>query len=69
MFTNTKNKKNGDIYEKILSVLKERAAKRGEVIEFTVAELRNKFKKCILMMNMRAQHITFNKAIKTPVGF
>ena len=47
VFTNTKNKKNGDIYEKILSILKERAAKRGEEIEFTVAQLRNKFKKCV----------------------
>ncbi len=47
MFTNTKNKKNGEIYEKILSELKERAAKRGELIQFTVAQLRNKFKKCV----------------------
>ena len=47
VFTNTKNQKKGEIYEKVLSELKERAAKRGELIQFTVAQLRNKFKKCV----------------------
>ena len=47
VFSNTKNQKNGEIYEKILIELKERTAKRGEVIQFTVSQLRTKFKKCV----------------------
>ena len=47
IFTNTKNQKNGVIYEKILLQLKERAAKRGDILQFTVPQLRTKFKKCI----------------------
>jgi uncharacterized protein (DUF885 family) len=64
VFTNTKNQKNGEIYEKILSVLKERATKRGEVINFTVAQLRNKFKKCVSECKQAALTIKTATGIK-----
>ena len=47
IFTNTKNQKNSVIYEKILTELKNRCGKRNETIDFTVVQMRNKFKKCI----------------------
>ena len=36
IFTNTKNQKNGVIYEKILLKLIEKFAKRGDILQFTV---------------------------------
>lgn len=47
IFTKTKNQKNGQIYEKILSKLREPCSKRGELILFFVSQLRTKFKKCV----------------------
>ena len=50
VFTNTKNQKNGEIYENIIIELTERSAERGEVIKFThftVPQLRTKFTKCV----------------------
>ena len=64
VFTNTKNQKNGEIYEKILSVLKERAAKRGELIQFTVAQLRNKFKECVSECKQAALTLKTTTGIK-----
>ena len=47
IFTNTMNQKNAEIYEKILSALKERANDRDEDVSFNVIQLRNKFKKIV----------------------
>lgn len=47
IFTNSKNQKNGQIYEKILEELKARASSRGDMIMFTVPQLRSKFKRCV----------------------
>ena len=47
IFTNTKNQKNGDIYQKILGELKERASNRGEEVPFNNIQLRTKFKKAV----------------------
>ena len=35
------------LYDSILHELKRRAAARGDVVEFTVSQLNNKFKKCV----------------------
>ena len=47
IFTNTKNLKHGVIYEITLFQLKERAAKRADILQFTVPQLTTKFKKCV----------------------
>lgn len=47
IFTNSKNQKNGQIYEKILEELKARVSSRGDMIMFTVPQLRSKFKRCV----------------------
>ena len=47
IFTNTKNQRNGPIYEKILDQLKTRASARGDDCTLTVTQLRSKFKKCV----------------------
>ena len=47
IFTNTKNQRNGPIYEKILDELKTRASARGDDCTMTVTQLRSKFKKCV----------------------
>lgn len=47
IFMTVKNKKNAEIYEKILKDLKARANKRGENVPFTPAQLRTKFKKAL----------------------
>lgn len=47
IFTNSKNQRNGSIYEKVLEELKARASSRGEEITFTANQLRSKFKKCV----------------------
>lgn len=47
IFINTKNQKNSAYYEVILKKLKERALQRGEKIDFTLSQIRNKFKKCV----------------------
>ena len=47
VFQNTKYQQNGVLYDSILQELKRRAAARGDVVEFTVSQLRNKFKKCV----------------------
>ena len=47
IFQNTKYQQNGLLYDSILQELKRRAAARGDVVEFTVGQLRNKFKKCV----------------------
>ena len=44
---NLKNKKNADIYEKILEELKARGSKRGEDVPFSAVQLRTKLKKSI----------------------
>ena len=38
---------NGVVYEKVLKELKERCSKRGDEFDFSVAQLRTKFKKCV----------------------
>ena len=47
IFTNTKCQRNGEIYEEILTELKERASARGKELKFSVKQLRTKFKKCV----------------------
>ena len=62
IFTNTKNQQNGLIYEKISTELKERCKNRGEIINFSVVQLRNKFKKCV----SECKHVAMT--IKTATG-
>lgn len=47
IFRNTKFQHNGIIHEKIRTELKRRSSERGETMEFSVSQLRNKFKKCV----------------------
>ncbi len=47
IFTNTKNHRNGYLYDEILKELKKRCSSRKEAIDFTIPQLRNKFKKCV----------------------
>lgn len=47
ILTNTKNRKNGEIYKKVLVELKERAAVRNEEVPFDHVQLRTKLKKAI----------------------
>ena len=47
IFRNTKYQQNGMLYDCILRDLKRRADARGDVVKFTVAQLRNKVKKCV----------------------
>ena len=47
IFTNTKNSKNGEIYEQVLKQVKERYVSQGLEFPFAVSQIRNKFKKCI----------------------
>ena len=47
IFRNTKNMQNGVVYEKVLNELKERCSERGDEFDFSVAQLRTKFKKCV----------------------
>ena len=44
IFTNNKNTKNADVYNKVLRHLSARCKERGETCEFTVAQTRTKFK-------------------------
>ena len=47
IFTNTKNQRNGELYGEILKEVKARASARGEHFDFSVNQLRSKFKKCV----------------------
>ncbi|XP_028393268.1 uncharacterized protein LOC114517677 isoform X2 [Dendronephthya gigantea] len=47
IFTNQKNQRNGDIYEKVLAELKKRVESRGEEVPFNSNQVRTKFKKCV----------------------
>lgn len=47
IFTNQKNQRNGEIYEKVLANLKKRAASRGEELPFNSIQVGTKFKKCV----------------------
>ena len=47
IFTNTKNQKNGNIYENILKEIEKRAGERNETVPFTGVQLRTKFKKLV----------------------
>ena len=47
LFINMKNKKNGDIYAKVLEKMKKRAAEREEPVPFSVPQLCTKFKKIV----------------------
>lgn len=47
IFTNTKNQRNGELYEEILKEVKARASARGEDFHFSVNQLRSKFTKCV----------------------
>ena len=42
IFTNSKNLKNNDVYSKLQKDLQERLSARGQELQFTVAQLRNK---------------------------
>ena len=47
IFTNSKNQKNSEVYQKVLNELKKRTEARGEDFPFTVKQLRTKFKKVV----------------------
>ena len=47
IFSNTKYRHNGIIYDKIRKELQKRSLERGETMDFNVNQLRNKFKKCV----------------------
>eukprot|EP00794_Sanderia_malayensis_P006289 gene6289-7011_t len=47
IFQNVKNQKNAEIYEKVLKELKKRLSARNEECNYTVIQLRNKFKKTV----------------------
>ena len=49
IFTNTKNQRNGELYGEILKEVKARASARGEHFDFSVNQLRSKFKKCLFV--------------------
>ena len=44
-FTNFKNSKNNDVYSKLQKDLQERLSARGQEVQFTVRQVRNKLKK------------------------
>ena len=62
IFMNLKNKKNGEIYEKVLKELQVRAKERREEIPFNVNQLRTKFKKLV------AECKKISLTIKTATG-
>ena len=62
VFTNSKNQKNGIIYDTILIELKKRCEQRNETINFTIPQMRNKFKKCV----SECKHVAMT--IKTATG-
>ena len=47
IFTNTKNQRNGEIYEQIQKEMQQRAAKRNSKFMFSINQMRTKFKKCV----------------------
>ena len=47
VFTNNKNQRNGEIYERIKKELKERAAERNSQFVLSIIQMRTKFKKCV----------------------
>ena len=47
MFTNVKNSKNSEYYEKVIEELKERCQACNEVSEYDAMQTREKFKGCI----------------------
>ena len=47
LFTNVKNVKNGQYYDKVIEELKEKCSEKGEEFPFNVAQTRQKFKRCI----------------------
>ena len=47
IFQNTKYQQNGVLYNSILQEPKRTAVARGDVVEFTVSQLHNKFKQCV----------------------
>ena len=62
IFTNTKYQQNGLIYEKISTELKERCNNRGQIINVSVVQLRNKLKRCV----NECKHVAMT--IKTATG-
>lgn len=54
IFTNTKNQRNGELYGEILKEVKARASARGENFNFSVNQLRSKFKKCVCVCKQAA---------------
>ena len=47
IFTNTKKRRNGELYGEILKEVKATVSARGENFHFSVNQLRSKFKKCV----------------------
>ena len=64
IFVNTKNQRNGSIYEAILKELKSRASGRGENLAFSINQVRTKFKKCISICKKAALTIKTSTGIK-----
>ena len=52
--SNTKNQRNGELYGEILKEGKARASARGEHFDFSVNQLRSKFKKCVSLCKQAA---------------
>ena len=64
IFTNTKNQRNGEIYEQIQLEIQERAAKRNSKFMFSISQMRKKFKKCISECKNAAMTIKTGTGIK-----
>jgi len=62
IFINMKNQKNTEIYKSVLSEMKERAGARKEEFQFTVNQVRSKFKRCVSSCKAAAM------TIKTATG-
>ena len=54
IFPNTKKQRNGELYGEVLKEVKARASARGEHFNFSVNQLRSKFKKCVSLCKQAA---------------
>ena len=64
VFTNTKNQRNRELYGEILKEVKARASARGEHFDFSVNQLRSKFKKCVSLCKQAVLTQKFATGIK-----
>ncbi|XP_065054393.1 uncharacterized protein LOC135683145 [Rhopilema esculentum] len=64
IFTNTRNRKNGEIYQKVLTELKSQSSIRNEECPYTAIQLRTKFKKSVAECKKAALLIKTGSGIK-----